>query len=163
MDEYNINWDWKQEDKRMNDWRSAVWDAAFCVSAINAGADGTAAWNECDGAYGKTTRDHVRRPAADSFHLINSLLPGTSVPAEIDAPESSGVRVLAILRPDERKALLLLNIGTRPRTLTGVTGKATMIQKEGMTTHTLENEISLPPLSLAVIKVDCPPSCEGDD
>lgn len=51
MDEYNINWDWKQEDKRMQDWRSAVWDAAFCVSAISAGADGTAAWNECDGAY----------------------------------------------------------------------------------------------------------------
>ncbi|MBC8125722.1 MAG: hypothetical protein H8M99_01050 [Gloeobacteraceae cyanobacterium ES-bin-144] len=154
MDEYNINWDWKQEDKRMKDWRSAVWDAAFCVSAINAGADGTAAWNECDGAYGKTTRDHVRRPAADSFHLINSLLPGVSVPAQIDTPKSSGLRVLAVLRPDGKKALLLLNTGTRPRTLTGVTGKATMIRQEGMTAIKLENMISLPSLSLALIEAD---------
>ena len=154
MDEYNINWDWKQQDKRMQDWRSAVWDAAVCVSAISAGADGAAAWNECDGAYGKTTRDHLRRPAADSFHLLNNLLPGASVPAEIDAPKSSGLRVLAVLRPDGKKALLLINTGTRPRTLTGVTGTATMIRQQGMTTLKLENKVSMPSLSLAVIEAD---------
>ncbi len=154
MDEYNINWDWKQKDGRMTDWRGAVWDAAFCIASINAGADATAAWNECDGNYGKTAPDHTRRPAADSFHRINGLLPATSAPARIDAPKEAGLRVLAVRQSNGHKALLLVNTGPRSRTVTGVTGKATVISQQGKATLRLEGGILLPSLSLAIVETD---------
>lgn len=151
MDEYNINWDWQQKDQRMTDWRSAVWDAAFCISSIAAGADGTAAWNECDGAYGKTATDHSRRPAAESFHLINSTLPGAVVPTSFTASKEAGLRVVATRGKDGGKAILLVNIGSRPRTVTGVTGSATIISQQEILTRALDGKIFLPALSLAVI------------
>ncbi len=152
MNEYNINWDWQQEDPRMKDWRSAVWDAAFCLSAIGAGVDSTAAWNECDGAYGKTNSDHQRRLAADGFHLINEILPGSMVPAQVPDPSGTGLRVLAVVKPDGAKALVILNIGTRCRTLTGVHGKVTTICRDGVSSKTAEGSVMLPSISLAIIK-----------
>lgn len=154
MDEFNINWDWRQEDVRMTDWRGAVWDAAFCLSALDAGADATSAWNERDGAYGKTTFDHQRRPAAESLHLINGILPGATVPSRISGPNTAGMRVLALLREDGRKSWVILNIGTRPRAITGVHGRATTICRKGTTSFLVEDRMTLPAISLAVIAGD---------
>ena len=152
LNEYNINWDWSQQDARMTDWRSAVWDAAFCFACLNAGADATAAWNECDGAYGKTASDHLRRPAAESFHALNAILPGRQLPANLAAPKTDGLQVLAIQRKNGTRALLLLNIGPRTRSLSGVTGTATLISQAGTTTTTATGTLALPSISLAIVR-----------
>jgi Glycosyl hydrolases family 39 len=153
MDEYNINWDWQARDTRMNDWRGAVWDAAFCVTCINAGADATAAWNECDGAYGKTSSDHERRPAAESFHFINALLPGKQLPASLAAPKEAGLQVLAVQRVGGKQALLLLNIGSRNRTIQGVSGKVTLISSTGTSLMNVTGQLTLPSISLALVEL----------
>ena len=71
LDEYNISWTWETRDPRMTDAKSAVFDLLVISASVRGGADGTAAWNEKDGIYGKTGDDDKRRPSAQNFHWLN--------------------------------------------------------------------------------------------
>ncbi len=87
LDEYNISWTWETRDPRMTDAKSAVFDLLVIAASIRGGVDGTAAWNEKDGIYGKTDNDNRRRPAAQSFHWLNTYGVGDCAAAESSAKD----------------------------------------------------------------------------
>lgn len=110
LDEYNISWTWETRDPRMTDQFSAVFDALLLTEAARRGIQGTAAWNECDGIYGKMDNAFALRPAAEVFARANQLLVGemATVAAGPDAPA-----VLAVRRADGSRAAMLTNLDRR--------------------------------------------------
>jgi hypothetical protein len=113
LNEFNIGYDWRQQDRRMTTGFGAVWDAWFVLTALEAGADATAAWNECDGVYGKTTAKHERRLGAEAYHLLTTHCIGVQHPASV-VTATADIRASAI-SSESGKRLLLVHRGTRPR------------------------------------------------
>ncbi len=120
FDEYNISWTWETRDVRMTDQFSAVFDALMLTQTARRGIRGTAAWNECDGIYGKMDNAYALRPAAEVFARANRLLVGSvaTVTAGPDAPA-----VLAVLHADGTRAAMLTNQDRRPVRIRLTAGK----------------------------------------
>lgn len=77
LDEYNVSWSWTNNDPRMHNHKGAVFDALAMISAQKHGADGTMAWNDYDGVYGKINGDDYRlQPNAHAFQLLNNYFVG---------------------------------------------------------------------------------------
>jgi len=81
LNEFNISWTWTNNDPRMQNHKGAVFDALSMIYAHLNGADGTNAWNEMDGVYGKTDGQYALRPPAHAFQLFNNYLVGDVAPA----------------------------------------------------------------------------------
>ncbi|MBA3936378.1 MAG: hypothetical protein H0X38_02865 [Planctomycetes bacterium] len=124
LDEYNISWTWETKDVRMSNQFSAVFDAMMITDLAQRDIHGSAAWNDCDGIYGKMDLDFNLRPAATVFARSNRDLVGTlcAVTVPADAP-----RILAVKRANGSRAVMLTNPDRRAVTvqLVGTTGKAT--------------------------------------
>jgi hypothetical protein len=89
LDEYNINYSWKEGDLRMRTNKGAVFDSLFFIEAVRNGLDIGAAWNECDGTYGKMEMNTYKlRPSAHIFHYFNHWMVGRSVSASTDHPRA---------------------------------------------------------------------------
>ena len=140
FNEYNISWTWETRDPRMTDQFSAVFDALVMTESVNNGVTSTAAWNECDGVYGKMDLGWNLRPSSQVFTIANREMIGQLgvVEAGLTAPA-----VLAITRPNGSRALMLTNTETRPVRirLTGMP-KATIsvstLSSGTLTTRTLD-------------------------
>ncbi len=114
MDEYNISWTWETRDTRMTDNKSAVFDALAIAAAIRSGADGTAAWNDKDGIYGKMDgADHLR-PSAHLFSMLNSYGVGQCVQATTDDTLSI---VAYAVRSDHYYGLWIINRSDLPQSV----------------------------------------------
>ncbi|BDP43939.1 hypothetical protein DAETH_39080 (plasmid) [Deinococcus aetherius] len=107
MDEYNISWAWWTGEERMHNNKGAVFDALAMVYLTGAGADSTMAWNEKDGAYGKTDENDALRPSAHLFHLMNRYMLGRRVAAQ--SADESAVAVAAVRGERGERAYLLIN------------------------------------------------------
>ena len=115
FDEYNISWTWEARDPRMTDQFSAVYDALVMTESANNGVTSTAAWNECDGIYGKMDNDWNLRPAAQVFTIANREMVGVRGVVEAGAGASATApAVLAVTRKDGSRALMLTNTDSRP-------------------------------------------------
>ncbi len=125
LDEYNISWTWETQDARMSNQFSPVFDAMLMTDLAQRGVQGSAAWNDCDGVYGKMDLEYNLRPAAILYARSNRDLVGTlcAVTAPADAP-----RLLAVKRANGSRAVMLTNPDLRTVTvhLAGTTGKATI-------------------------------------
>lgn len=107
MDEYNISWAWWTGEKRMHNNKGAVFDALAMLYLTEAGADATMAWNEKDGAYGKTDDEDVLRPGAHVFHLMNRYMVGSR--AKTQSGDESAIAATAVLDSRGEHALLIIN------------------------------------------------------
>ena len=128
-DEYNISYTWETRDPRMTDIEGAVFDALALSSAVTGGAAGTAAWNECDGIYGKMDDQYHLRPSATVFHWLNMEMVGAVVSASSADPHS--VAAYAVQTPSGRRSLLLVNRSPQAQRITLVgsgAGRATRHQ-----------------------------------
>ena len=106
LDEYNVSYTWETRDPRMTDVKSAVFDALAMTSAVTHGAAGTAAWNECDGIYGKMDGAYHLRPSATLFHLLNARMIGPVMSSVSADPQSV---VAYAVRSARGRSLLLIN------------------------------------------------------
>ena len=106
LNEYNISWSWQIQDPRMKNYEGAIFDALAMTSMADAGAEGTCAWNERDGTYGKMDADYNLRPSANVFHLLN--LYGVGTIAATTVKNSDRVSAFAVQNPDQGTRLLLL-------------------------------------------------------
>jgi len=129
FDEYNISADWETRDARMTNVKGAVFDALAMTAAVTHGAAGTAAWNECDGIYGKMDDRYRLRPSATLFHWLNADMIGAVVSTAGGDPQT--VVAYAVKTAAGRKSLLLVNRSPREQrvTLAGwSTGRTTQRQ-----------------------------------
>ena len=85
MDEYNIYWSWDINAEKMHTHQAAVYDALSFIYAHQNGAEGIAAWNEKDGAYGKFDDDYNLRPSAHVYQLFNNYMVGNVVETSTSA------------------------------------------------------------------------------
>jgi hypothetical protein len=116
VNEFNISYDWRQGDRRMTTGFGAVWDAWFILTALEVGAEATAAWNECDGTFGKTTPKHERRLGAEAYHWWTQHLIGTQVRATLPDADAAQIKACAVMAKGQKR-LLVVNRGARPRTV----------------------------------------------
>ncbi len=115
LDEYNISWTWETRDPRMADNKGAVYDALVLAASVRNGVDGTTAWNDKDGIYGKTDGDdHLRLPA-HSFSLFNTYGIGDCVEATSEDPQT--IVAYAVKSPT-RYALWIINRSDSPQAVT---------------------------------------------
>ena len=123
LDEYNVSYTWETRDPRMTDIKGAVFDALAMTSAVTHGAAGTAAWNECDGIYGKMDDHYHLRPSATLFHLLNASMLGPVMSTVSADPQSvvayavkmaRGRSLLLINRTAYAQSVTLTGWGTKP-------------------------------------------------
>jgi hypothetical protein len=154
LNEYNIGYDWRKADQRMVTGFGAVWDAWFMFAALEAGADAAAAWNECDGVYGKTTAKHQRRPAAELWHLLTRHVTGLQRQAVWQQPSSDLKAVASTSADAKSRSLLVINRGARARTVVlNTTMKATRhdMDRTGLTSTSHQGDtVHVPAGSLAL-------------
>jgi|GEM_PF-1041834 Alpha-L-arabinofuranosidase len=159
LNEYNINYRWREGDKRMRNHQGAVFDSLFFVEAVRNGLDVAAAWNECDGTYGKMDSKFRLRPAAHAFHYFNNWLVGQSVKATSDKPKS--VVPFAVSSEGGRRGLALINRSGATNTVKlAFTGAApsgrvstariseTGLETDSVNAADLRDHITLPPHSV---------------
>lgn len=108
LNEYNISWVWTNDDPRMHNHKGAVYDALALVYAHTSGADGTNAWNEQDGVYGKMTNGYALQSNAHAFQLFNNYLVGDRVAAG-SGDESKIVPFAVINRETGARSYLVIN------------------------------------------------------
>lgn len=109
LDEYNISWSWTNDDPRMHNEKGAAFDALAMIYAHKYGADGTTAWNDYDGVYGKLTgSDYRLQPNAQTYQLLNNYFVGTTVET---TSESEAKIVSYAVKNDEdgTHSLMLVN------------------------------------------------------
>jgi len=106
LDEYNISWTWTNNDPRMQNHKGGVFDALAMVYAADNGADGTTAWNEMDGVYGKMDGSYNLRPSARVFHMFNNYLNGTRAASSTGDPSTV---VAYAVKTDSTKSIALIN------------------------------------------------------
>ena len=70
--EYNMSWNPPQA--KMDNEVMMVFDALTMISFLNAGTDVGAAWNECDGWFGKTDGSYNREPSSWGYENFNNYL-----------------------------------------------------------------------------------------
>ncbi len=87
LNEYNICYTHRVQDKRMANNKGGVFDALVFVQLVQNGIDVGNAWNECDGVYGKMDRSFSLRPGAHVFHYFNKLMTGSVVAVSSDHEE----------------------------------------------------------------------------
>ena len=154
-DEYNISYTWETRDPRMTDIRGAVFDALAMTGAVSGGAAGTAAWNECDGIYGKMDDRYRLRPAATLLRWLNTWMIGAVVSAASADPHA--VAAYAVRSATGRRALLLVNRSPYPRrvTLTGWGQSPAALRRltaAGETrTQTAGKDLPLPAISVTLL------------
>jgi hypothetical protein len=166
LDEYNISWTWQNDDTRMRNYKGAIFDALILVGSVKEGADGTTAWNDKDGVYGKMDNSYKLNPAADVFHLFNNYMTGQRVASSQNVTAS----LVSMAVSDEggsRKSFVLINRSPLTQTVTvsftdWTPGSAIfdryMVSVSGFTTATatladLTGGLSLPANSVTVITV----------
>ncbi len=110
FDEYNISWTWETRDERMTNHFSAMFDALIMAKCANRGMTSTAAWNECDGIYGKMDNQFKLRPSATVFARLNRDFIGQV--ATVNAPPTAPV-CLAVRHADRTRAVMLINTDIR--------------------------------------------------
>ncbi|ANE46422.1 hypothetical protein SY83_09190 [Paenibacillus swuensis] len=109
MDEYNVSWSWTNNDPRMSNHKGAVFDAISMIYAQRSGADGTMAWNEYDGVYGKMSGgDFAFRPSAHVYQLLNNYFTGDTVLA-LSADESKVVSYAVKDKKSQVDSLMIIN------------------------------------------------------
>ncbi len=116
MDEYNISWAWWTGEKRMHTNKGGVFDALAMVYLTGAGADATMAWNEKDGAYGKTDDDDVLRPGAHVFHFMNRYMIGER--AKTQSGDETAIAASAVESGRGEHALLIVNRSDKRQQIT---------------------------------------------
>ncbi|CAA9419859.1 MAG: GH39 [uncultured Pyrinomonadaceae bacterium] len=80
VNEYNINYNYRNNEPRMRSHKGAVFDALSIIAAVDAGASATNAWNERDGGtYGKMDGDNNLRAGAHVYQIFNNYLVGERV------------------------------------------------------------------------------------
>jgi len=131
LDEYNISWTWTNNDPRMHNHKGAVFDALAMIASLRAGADGTTAWNECDGVYGKMKAGCSElQPNAHVFQLLNNYFVGSM--ADAQSADKRKVEVLAVSGGDAH-SLLLVNRSDEVQPVelasTGWTPESDIVQK----------------------------------
>ena len=119
LDEYNISWTWETRDPRMTDNKGAVYDALVIAASVGNGADGTTAWNDRDGIYGKMDGEDRLRLPAHNFALFNTYGIGDCVVAE----SSDSLTVVAYaVQSTKHYALWIINRSEDSQAV-GVTGE----------------------------------------
>lgn len=108
LNEYNISWSWEVRDPRMTNNKGVVFDALSLIAALSNGADGTNAWNEKDGIYGKIAPDDTLRPGAHGFHLFNGYLRGQVVSSS-SSDDKSVVTFAVVDVAKKQRSLLIVN------------------------------------------------------
>ncbi len=82
VNEYNINYNYRNNEPRMRNHKGAIFDALSMIAAVDSGASATNAWNERDGGtYGKMDGDNHLLAGAHVYHLFNNYLVGERVAA----------------------------------------------------------------------------------
>ncbi len=116
LDEYNISWAWDARDPRMTNNKGVVFDAMTIVEAIQNGADGTAAWNEKDEIYGKTSNEDALRPGAHLLYLLNTYFVGDEVAST--SSNDGAVTTFAVKnKATGNKELLIINFSDKPQAI----------------------------------------------
>ena len=128
LDEYNISWTWETNDPRMTNQKGGVFDALVMIAAAENGADGTAAWNDRDGIYGKMDYENHLRPAAAVFRLFNTFLVGKRVAVGTD--DAKAVAPFAIVNGARLRSLLLVNRSDRLQTVAYARGATSLTRFE---------------------------------
>ena len=146
FDEFNISWTWETRDPRMTNHLGAVFDALILTQAAKDGIAGTAAWNERDGIYGKSSNDGALRPSAYLYGQLNTFGIGKIV--QCDSSDSE-IATFAI-QGQKGTAIWLINRSHDFKKVSGLPGaKATLISDTGMTE--LQGVTRLPPYSVCFI------------
>jgi xylan 1,4-beta-xylosidase len=109
LDEFNISY--CPPDVRMNNIIGAIFDALALADNVNQGSNGTMAWNEADGWYGKLDGDWNRRPSAYLYHILNRYVLGRVVATTSSDMEK--VVPFAVVR-NHQKTLMLINRAEAP-------------------------------------------------
>lgn len=108
LNEFNISWTWTNNDPRMHNHKGAVYDALCLVYAHDSGADGTNAWNEYDGVYGKMNSSMQLQPNAHLYQIFNNYLVGSR--ATTATSDAAKIVPFAVLNPSTgNKSLLVIN------------------------------------------------------
>ncbi len=128
LDEYNISWTWETRDPRMTSAKGAVFDALVLAASTSAGADGTCAWNEWDGVYGKFAGDGTARPQVGVFARLNAWGRGTIVKTNV-TPEGDTAHTSAEL------------LAVVPFAVTGAAGRLLMLINRSNTVVSLSGSI----------------------
>jgi hypothetical protein len=155
FDEFNISWTWETRDSRMTSVKGAVFDALAITSAVTHGTAVTAAWNECDGIYGKMDNDYHLRPSATLYHWLNTDFVGKV--ASVISTDPKSVAAYAVLTSAGWKSLLLINRSAQDQqiTLSGWPGSRVTVQclaSSGITRPTVSRlPSSLPADSLTLL------------
>jgi len=105
LNEFNICYTHKASDGRMVGNEGAVFDALVFAQMGENGLDVGNAWNECDGTYGKMSRQYVLRPAAHVFHYFNEWLVGQAVAVSSDRKKK--VVPFAVIQGKRRNWVLI--------------------------------------------------------
>lgn len=79
LGEYNISWTWETRDPRMANHKGVIFDALSIAQALTSGANGTLAWNEKDGIYGKMDDQGNLRPGGEFLQLLNRYMIGDRI------------------------------------------------------------------------------------
>ena len=105
MDECNIYWSWDINAAKMHTHQAAVYETLTFIYAHLNGADGIAAWNEKDGAYGKFDDGYNLRPSAHVYQLFNNYMVG-DVANSISSAENKVVS-FAVKNGEDRSFVLV--------------------------------------------------------
>lgn len=80
VNEYNINYNYRNNEPRMRNYKGAIFDALSIIAAVDSGASATNAWNERDGGtYGKMDGTNNLRAGAHVYQIFNNYLDGERV------------------------------------------------------------------------------------
>jgi hypothetical protein len=167
LNEYNICYSPKVQDKRMTDNEGAVFDALTMMAFAQSGLDAGNAWNELDhNDYGKMDPAGNLHPGAHVFHYFNDWLVGQAVSAETSQPH--GVVSMAVDAGDHRSFVLVNRSAAANQVqLTFVQEAApnalhwnvAQISQSGLnqidiSAADLDKEITLPPNSVTFYRAD---------
>ncbi len=163
LDEYNISWSWTNNDPRMHNEKGAVFDALAMIYAQKNGAQGTTAWNDYDGIYGKITgSDFALQPNAHTFQLMNNYFVGQTVEG---ISEDEAKVVAYAVKNNGKHSLMLVNrtndVQLVNAELSGIMADGTTIQKHQLSSagysiqqsnwYTISQQVqAVPPNSVTV-------------
>ncbi len=119
--EYSMSWNPPQA--KMDNEVMMVFDALTMISFLNAGTDVGAAWNECDGWFGKTDGSYNREPSSWGYENFNNyLVDGDICTSSVDddtkivslASSSSTVAQLVLVNRSEATQTVRFNLSGLP-------------------------------------------------
>jgi len=94
LNEFNISYDFRNNDPRMQNSKGAAFDALSLIAAAQSGVAATNAWNERDGVFGKMDAQNTLRVTGHTYHLFNKYLVGERV--KVDTTDAKAVVPYAV-------------------------------------------------------------------